>query len=41
MRHAKLRPEGDVDAAALVTLIESSYADVSRRLRAYKIRETA
>ena len=34
MRHVKLRPEGGADAAALVALIESAYADLSRRLRA-------
>lgn len=34
MRHVKLRPEGDVDAAALTTLIESAYTDMKRRLEA-------
>ena len=34
MRHVKLRPEHDVDAAALTGLIETSYADMKRRLRA-------
>src|SRR5262252_11243585 len=28
MRHVKLRPEGEVDAAALVQLIETAYADM-------------
>lgn len=32
MRHVKLRPERDVDAAALTTLIEKAYADMKRRL---------
>jgi hypothetical protein len=32
MRHVKLRPERDVDAAALMTLIETAYADMKRRL---------
>lgn len=34
MRHVKLRPERDVDAPALRTLIETAYADVKRRLKA-------
>ncbi len=34
MRHVKLRPDGDVDAAALVELIESAYSDLKRRLAA-------
>lgn len=33
MRHVKLRPERDVDAAALTVLIETAYADMRRRLR--------
>jgi hypothetical protein len=32
MRHVKLRPGSDVDATALMTLIETSYADMKRRL---------
>ncbi len=32
MRHVKLRPEGDVDAAALGSLIETAYADMKGRL---------
>jgi hypothetical protein len=32
MRHVKLSPERDVDAAALTKLIESAYADMKRRL---------
>ena len=34
MRHVKLRPEHDVDAAALTELIETAYADMKRRFRA-------
>jgi hypothetical protein len=34
MRHVKLRPDGHVDAAALVALIESAYADMKQRLAA-------
>ena len=34
MRHVKLRPDRDVDAGALTGLIESSYADIKRRLEA-------
>jgi hypothetical protein len=33
MRHVKLRPERDVDAAALMKLIETAYADMKRRLK--------
>lgn len=33
MRHVKLRPESDVDAAALLRLIETAYADMKGRLR--------
>ena len=32
MRHVTLRPGGDIDAAALITLIESAYTDMKRRL---------
>jgi Domain of unknown function (DU1801). len=32
MRHVKLRPERNVDAAALMKLIETAYADMKRRL---------
>lgn len=31
MRHVKLRPERDVDAAALTRLIETAYTDIKRR----------
>lgn len=34
MRHVKLRPDGDIDATALVELIESAYSDMQRRLAA-------
>lgn len=33
MRHVKLRPERDVDAAALTELVETAYADMKARLR--------
>ncbi|TQV78047.1 DUF1801 domain-containing protein [Exilibacterium tricleocarpae] len=32
MRHVKLRPESDIDAAALRQLIEAAYADMQSRL---------
>ena len=32
MRHVKLRPGSDIDAKALVRLIESAYADMKQRL---------
>lgn len=32
MRHVKLRPGREVDAAALVTLINAAYTDIKRRL---------
>jgi hypothetical protein len=34
MRHVKLRSDADVDAAALTKLIETAYADMSRRSKA-------
>lgn len=34
MRHVKLRPEREVDAAALTKLIEMAYTDMKRRLKA-------
>jgi hypothetical protein len=34
MRHVKLHPDRDIDAAALTTLIEAAYTDMSRRLNA-------
>ena len=34
MGHVKLRPEHDVDAAALIKLIQTAYADIKRRLEA-------
>lgn len=33
MRHVKLRPDRDVDAAALMRLIETAYADMKERLK--------
>src|SRR6476469_3403324 len=32
MRHVKLSPEREVDAAALIKLIETAYADMKRRV---------
>jgi hypothetical protein len=32
MRHVKIRPDGEVDAAALSALIDAAYADVKERL---------
>ena len=32
MRHVKLRPDGEIDATALIKLIESAYTDMKRRL---------
>jgi hypothetical protein len=34
MRHVKLRPEQDVDAAPLIGLIETAYTDMKRRVKA-------
>jgi hypothetical protein len=34
MRHVKIRPDGDLDAAALIAVIESACADMRRRLGA-------
>ena len=34
MRHVKLGPGGDVDAVALMKLIETAYADMKGRLKA-------
>ena len=34
MRHVKIRPERDVDGAALTQLIETAYADLKARLEA-------
>ena len=33
MRHVKLRPESDVDATALLRLIQTAYTDMRRRLK--------
>jgi hypothetical protein len=32
MRHVKLRPDREIERAALAALIESAYADIKRRL---------
>jgi hypothetical protein len=32
MRHVKLRPEHEIDAAALATLINAAYADIRKRV---------
>ena len=34
MRHVKLRPGSDVDATALVKLVDAAYTDMKRRLEA-------
>ena len=34
MRHVKLRPEHEVDASALMKLIENAYTDMKRRVKA-------
>ncbi len=34
MRHVKLRPESDVDATALLKLVDAAYTDMKRRLEA-------
>jgi hypothetical protein len=34
MRHVKLRPEREVDAGALIELIETAYTDMKGRLKA-------
>jgi hypothetical protein len=34
MRHVKLRPERDVDSAALMKLIDTAYTDMKGRLKA-------
>jgi len=34
MRHVKLRPESDIDAAALTELIKTAYTDMKNRLKA-------
>ncbi len=34
MRHVKLRPEGEVDASALVKLVSAAYTDMKGRLNA-------
>ncbi len=34
MRHVKLRPESDVDATALINLVDAAYTDMKGRLKA-------
>ncbi len=34
MRHVKLRPESDVDAEALIDLVDAAYVDMKRRVEA-------
>jgi hypothetical protein len=41
MRHVKLRPECEVDARALMKLIEPAYADMRRRLKAGQLVQAA
>jgi hypothetical protein len=33
MRHVKLRPDANIDTAALIQLIEAAYADMKKRLK--------
>jgi hypothetical protein len=40
MRHVKLRPGGEFNAAALTKLIETAYADMKARVRAESLRES-
>lgn len=37
MRHVKLRPESNVDDAALRRLVETAYADIQERLKAEQV----
>jgi hypothetical protein len=39
MRHVKLRPESDIDAGALMNLIETAYTDMKSRLKVNKIEQ--
>ena len=34
MRHVKLRPESNIDARALMEIIETAYTDIKKRLEA-------
>ncbi len=38
MRHVKLGTDGDLDATALITLVEAAYTDMKRRLEAEQSR---
>jgi hypothetical protein len=40
MRHVKLRSENDVDATALMKLVETAYADMKGRLKAERVLQT-
>jgi hypothetical protein len=37
MRHVKLRPESDIDAAALTKLVRAAYTDIKSRVQADSI----
>lgn len=37
MRHVKLRPDGDVNTAALTKLIETAYADIKARVLCFPL----
>jgi hypothetical protein len=39
MRHVKLRPDHDLNAAALVKLIEAAYADMKKRVESESLRQ--
>jgi len=39
MRHVKLRPESDINATALIKLIETAYTDMQERLKAQSLVE--
>ncbi len=38
MRHVKLRPQSDVDASALIELVDAAYTDMKGRLDAERTR---
>ena len=40
MRHVKLRPGGDFNAAALMKLVEAAYVDMKERVQAESLRST-
>ena len=41
MRHVKLRPGRDLDAPALIALVDAAYTDMKRRLEAVQARDGA